>query len=398
MHWADEQDGFRIRNGIIRREGKNRIATLAIEPVHYFSGGEYKRIRTELVPHNGRFVPEGISLSIGPSGEAYFPEYKHSHLTIGMYDYKPGKWSQIVAFGDSLINGNIVEREAGDFIHQQIVHEKGRIKEQVIVAKNPDISGQFLMIGTRMDKPFAFRGQKKKHYLTPKGLWVFNGEAWDSAGKKVKVIQFVEEVDGAPMLFSGVRKEWLDKAEFPVTIDPTYSVQPDAAAGVDNYFWPDDHTPNGTSNYIYQGYWAIIGDGACYGAVYFDLSSIPAKSQVTSSTIYLWRYDGTDGTGVSLRRWTGSWDESSAWADMPTSDPTNIGGGDWDDQPNAMSVTAAAQNWIDGTWTNYGIRTNKGGPNYSGKSYYSSDHATAGTRPKFEVVYTVPSRNFTVVT
>jgi hypothetical protein len=196
----------------------------------------------------------------------------------------------------------------------------------------------------------------------------------------------------------------------------TFSVQPNATAGQDTYMYLGNATKNyGTGLYVATG----KGSSATYvyrTLIKFDLSSIPSNATVSSATLSLYYYFGTDGGGsntTKVYRQLKDWTESgSHWNNYKTDTAwTEAGGFHADDCEQTeigtvtisdityewknISLTASkVQEWIDGTLTNNGMllkatdETATNNHKYFRTSDYTDD---TSLRPKFEVVYTVPT-------
>ena len=180
---------------------------------------------------------------------------------------------------------------------------------------------------------------------------------------------------------------WLATAVYPVTIDPTTTIQPDATAGKDTYVWSsaaDANYGSGTSLNVWDG-----GTSVAETLIQFDLSSIPREIQ--SAKLYLYKSNTTNAHTCQIHEITASWDESTVtWDNQPAHSDTVNG---------AISVIAAvgwvlssdltplAEGWR--TSPNYGVKitNDTGGSGYE-LTAYSSDYTTnTSLRPKLVVSY-----------
>ncbi|UCE25999.1 MAG: DNRLRE domain-containing protein [Candidatus Coatesbacteria bacterium] len=122
----------------------------------------------------------------------------------------------------------------------------------------------------------------------------------------------------------------------------------------DTWVWPGNG-PYGSSNELRTNnpsydQWIVIQ---------FDLSSIPDGSTVNYADLYCYRYEGwySGDTNCDLYRVTEEWDEYTlvdtiAHDDTYSYDNVNVG------TPNGwkvFDVTELVQEWLDGTYDNYGL-------------------------------------------
>ncbi len=156
-----------------------------------------------------------------------------------------------------------------------------------------------------------------------------------------------------------VDQAWLhsSKRVFPVQLDPTISIQPDLQ---DAYFHgnvPTDPGFHDSSGYIH------VGDSDAHydwGAVQFDLSSIPVNAKISSASLGLY-YEGhciatTNPCGgtthtIEAHRMTAAWSPSSQTQQLAY-DSTILSSLTMTLDSNfrwlSWDVTATAQNWYSG--------------------------------------------------
>lgn len=132
---------------------------------------------------------------------------------------------------------------------------------------------------------------------------------------------------------------------------------------------------------------------------HFDVSGIPSGSTIKSAKLYLYKVS-TNTNGhmhvFTLRRITAPWDsmtlthankpaQSARYGPYYAFGPTN----EW----NILDATQLVQEWIDGTYPNYGMCTS---PEVETSSTYtyrhnaawaSKEHATTGFRPYLLITY-----------
>lgn len=174
----------------------------------------------------------------------------------------------------------------------------------------------------------------------------------------------------------------------------TMTLQP-AAEGVDTQIVAGSATNNGSLTTM------ASTPGSAYGLLRFDLSTLPAGSHVTSATLSTYASAGSGTGSVALHRVMRDWTEAATWTTSDGSTAWSQAGGDvhatavastafagagtW----LAWDVTALADRWLKGSVPNQGVQI-RAGAGLSGLQLASSDHATAGNRPKLAVTFLPP--------
>lgn len=122
----------------------------------------------------------------------------------------------------------------------------------------------------------------------------------------------------------------------------------------------------------------------------YDLSGIPAGSQVNSATAWYYITAGDDNGPVNVHRVTSGWTEASAnWSNMSAnydsqalgSFPSQDDNGVW----VSVNLTSLVQAWVDGTTLNQGIMFVSTTSGVESK-YTSKEWSNASERPWMEVV------------
>lgn len=192
-----------------------------------------------------------------------------------------------------------------------------------------------------------------------------------------------------------------------VTLYPKAILQPGPSAGLDADLLGFDPTTNyGASDIFWVG---RVFAKPSRAVLQFDLSAIPAGASVVSAAISLPNdQNGVNGSmlPIEIHRNTASWNENTvtynnapafiAGAAATTSTANLYGWNDW-------SATALVQDWLNGTYPNYGVTVMSPTAESSltdwYREYYSSDHIlTSGSasliaeRPKLTITYTVGSQ------
>jgi hypothetical protein len=203
-------------------------------------------------------------------------------------------------------------------------------------------------------------------------------------------------------------------------VDPTLTLQPDAASGVDchiNSASPDQDNEVNTQ--------IGLGTASLRGLISFDLSSIPGAATVTSATLSFWRGSSWHN-GAHTITWhrilaanTG-WLEKASWnfadgsiagTDRWAGDAGGDGGADAGCSQSGTDFAAAVlcsrvvdaeplntqlDFVMDAAETGAMVGANHGMVGYANtgwqnKYIWSSDHVTPANRPRLVVNYTLPS-------
>jgi pimeloyl-ACP methyl ester carboxylesterase len=201
-------------------------------------------------------------------------------------------------------------------------------------------------------------------------------------------------------------------------VDPgdeiTLTIQPDGTAGVDTVLRSFQPTTNlGTNSNLGAGESNAIVD-IWRSAIKFNLSGIAAGSTIISATLSLYCHAEFSSNARTLRvyRLKRAWVETQAtWNIYSTGNSWSTAGGFHSDDceqtdigSRAFSATettgafkdftltaASVQAMISGgSWTNNGFLVKADTETDDMYQFYSSDHSTAGNRPKLVIVYTEP--------
>ena len=206
-----------------------------------------------------------------------------------------------------------------------------------------------------------------------------------------------------------IDSDWLDSAKYPVYIDPTIVLQPDATEGLDARMLAVVPNSNqGTFKWIAAYH---NGSNVQNTVILFDVSSIPAGSTINSAVLYLTvvsdysvPYD-RDPHRVLAGKVINNWQESEVtWNNRLTGVVWTNPGGDYSglyaDEGGAtygdtsLETASLVQEWVNGTSSNLGyhlrddIDWRAEGYEDSGGVYYSSDYSTASARPRLTINYT----------
>jgi|GEM_PF-1812764 len=181
---------------------------------------------------------------------------------------------------------------------------------------------------------------------------------------------------------------------YPIEIDPTVTIQPDASTGIDTFV----HSENPTANYGTDvGLFAGVYQGSALFETFikFNISSIPVNADVINASVILHviGVDDSNPYGFTAHEVTADWTESITWNTKPSYNASALCTVSIANPPSAQNVifdvTTAAKKWVNGTSPNYGVCIRSNFVN-SRKTFASSDHATSSLRPSFSLTYNMP--------
>jgi hypothetical protein len=134
----------------------------------------------------------------------------------------------------------------------------------------------------------------------------------------------------------------------------------------------------------------------------FDLAAIPANSNITTATLYLYEEQTQAGQTINLHRVTNSWNDSEVtWLQRMAGVPWSAPGGDYAGSSEAsfapdvanqyrqIDLTTVTQGWVDGTFANYGLLLRATGS--AGGVKFRSGDDNPNKQPQLCVSYSVGS-------
>lgn len=192
----------------------------------------------------------------------------------------------------------------------------------------------------------------------------------------------------------------------------TYSSQPDDTTGIDCFLYAITPTTNNNSTGIYMGEVNNAVGGYCTTLIKFDFSSIPSGASTSAASLQLTIIQDlcTNAPTMvfkhSLRAWgegTATWntyDGSNNWGTAGARNATTdygaelasltLGTGDTGNKTWTFS-TSEMDKYFNGTYTNNGWIGFSTVDNNDGYQFASSGYATSGSRPKFDMTYSLLS-------
>lgn len=175
----------------------------------------------------------------------------------------------------------------------------------------------------------------------------------------------------------------------------TYTLQPNASAGMDTYITKPSTQNRGTSNTL------NVDANDNFSLIKFDLSMFPVGSLPVSTTLSLFGSGGLGIGSINLYRLTNDWQEDTVnWPTRVGATTWNTPGGDFfsDKVTSAGAVTGAwvnfditdlASSWLTNRHPNYGVIMNMAA-GLGSINFASSDNSDATRRPKLTFNYLVP--------
>ncbi len=361
----------RARYGIhFDRGGGEILAEFTGKPCHYLDNGLWKPIDTALLPTaDGWYSSPHSDVVIHPDGRVRVRNSDYQQFT-GLPSAKAGRLD-----GDKIIR----EFPGGE---QHLIMKEDGFREEIHVFK-PTFPLERFIAKTTGKLPGKYRANP----IT----------AQDAEGN-------VYEFKGNMVEFGS----WLEKAIYPVVIDPDFVLQPAEAEAQDTYI--AIAAPNNqysTMNVInFRGY---LRADAIIGLLSFDLSSIPSGATVlsavlttqlvynqlrTSQIIYHRILSGNNGW-IEACTWNYAIPTTQAWAG---SAGALTSGTDYDPAALGTQIITAGDlsgsqynTSLDTTEVEYMISNNYGflGHYYEADvvTFASSNYGTASARPKLSITY-----------
>ncbi|MCD4733419.1 DNRLRE domain-containing protein [bacterium] len=174
----------------------------------------------------------------------------------------------------------------------------------------------------------------------------------------------------------------------------TVTFQPDATVGKDAhcYSWSsyplDGSGGYGSTSLLKSGWYSSHFDHR-FDVSYVEFTELD-DSQYQGATVVsatLWLYiDWSPGGVNNLGAANSEWDEDGInWNNRPGARPGIIDYCPGSDRWAQVDVTSYVQNWLDGTWENYGFLLGSFGGQET--RYVSSDHSDSSKHPKLVLEY-----------
>ena len=290
------------------------VANFSGAPCHYQdTDGLWKPIDTKLL-----LLPDGFYGS--PHSDVKI--HKDGRVKAGGYQQK----SALVAAKEGVVDGDKIVREFKFGTQYLYMKEDGFRQETVITRPPTTAEAKYLIASESGELPSKY----KRSDIT----------AVDADGA---VHEFVN---------LGQFKKWLDAAAYPVTIDPDFSVQPDATDGADTHItsWSAYRDFNYGIAINIQTY--PTGVDTNRSLIRFDISDIPSGATVSAGTLGLYQTTTQTGKTAKFHRALVQWYEGNK---NGAALDAGVDGSTWNYRNNNGSVAweggaggAAGSDWATG--------------------------------------------------
>ncbi len=208
----------------------------------------------------------------------------------------------------------------------------------------------------------------------------------------------IAPVDGGAYFTYDVSRDWLEDSArvWPVKVDPTITIYDISQKPCDDTYVSSAYptTQYSTSQELRAGYYDST-TGQNRSLVKFNLSSIPTYARIDSAEFKVFQfhtYYTNTATTTYFARPTSYWSHTYTWNNKPSytylGQQSVTGRNVWVSQGCGQTV----QNWIDGTWYNYGFmiyQSENGSQNTTHwRKFRSGEYGTTAYRPRLVVNYT----------
>ena len=421
----------RAKHGIHFDNGDGQVQALfSGAPCHYFDG-IWKPIDTKLIAIGSEYGAPGLKPRIKTDGTVRIDGTKYSQRStrIGIFNPATMKFTAIKTIPLGSLSTDKMIAESGVWRRELRLTETG-LTEEIIIASKPTNTGatinDWLVLETAVSG-VSF----KDGWLSDFELGEFKfppPSAHDAEGNVADCKRFARTISGVQYIYTGVSAEWMNKAVYPVVIDPDFSI------GDTNYgdtVLCGGHTTRQTYNY------GAIALSEAYAAtsdrvlLRFDLTSVASGSTCTVSTLKLyharksedsrlatytaysiaaantdwiegtqsdalaasgspcWNARKADGSGGVTDAWAGSAGLSTSGTDYEETALGSVqsaGNADLGTENFIDLTTTRVGGWFGSPNTNYGILIIQSG--YAANQGFGlSENTTSGYRPVLSVTY-----------
>ncbi|MCW5876894.1 MAG: hypothetical protein KIS85_08430 [Anaerolineales bacterium] len=402
----------RARYGLhLRRAGRGRLARLSGAPVHYFDAASrsWQEIDTRLQarPDGGLGAPGlpfhlsldgGVAVEGRAGGE---PLHRHKAWRVGAW--AGGRFAELARLGSGAVEGERLVRTAGAFQHV-ITLLPGGLREELVIAELPPASGQEDLLVVESLLPRGGFAEGWLHEAGREGLHFPAGWAQDASGRRLPLMRWVQAVEGAQRLYSGVPFAWLAEADFPVVLDPDIDITGHTADGwIQGSNAATSDAQNAAGIDITVGGRNISGAPHVWrGYLKFDTSSLGIGAEVEQANLklYIFSLQNHVGWTMYLRQYNWSANDpfssatrEAAWDGLFAAGNTAVIASSANQAGTFVTSPDLPTGWVDvqgntyyGLWCSqeaYAYPNNQGGLH----QYASANHGTAAWRPLLMLEY-----------
>lgn len=400
---------FEIAPGVAR-------AVITGAPQYFREGGEWRALDMTLrADETGWLGAPGSGIRIRTNGETNVLGGRHQQRTTSVGLLDKGVYVPLHDLPVGQKRGSRLIREVGLFRHESVLIERG-IKEQLIILDKPAISGDGLL-----GYVSEVRGNSPAHKMKQQDIRDYPdellppGNAEDANGNRISFERHFLKMSGVDIVFNGIPVAELEKATFPVVVDPEINVTGETVDGYVRGYASGYSAARATSTdydvssdlFVGQALESAIPRYYVFRSfMKFDLGSLGHETTVLVATIGL-----TRSTTFSINQ---EFDVQVVKADWSASDPLTSG-----NKENAYdgclsgSADVVWKNTVDvevgqkhfsppidlehltfGTEAYYGLRSSRdkagNAPTVNGDEYIriaSANHSTSAYRPELMIDY-----------
>lgn len=194
-------------------------------PLHYQDGDKWLPIDTDLVDRGDRWAAPGCPVWLENGGKAHLGETGYGQQTskAGLFTENTRNFIPSINIPPGQHKGDQLEATGNGWVHSLRVTENG-LCETLTLTKKPAVltGGDWFMLETRVDGLNLTEGWLDEsivahgaHFPTPK--------AHDANGRGAPARRFVKKTGAITHIYTGVPVSWLEKAAYPVEIDPDFA-------------------------------------------------------------------------------------------------------------------------------------------------------------------------------
>ncbi|MBQ6282303.1 MAG: DNRLRE domain-containing protein [Bacilli bacterium] len=316
----------------LREDGTVKVC-LYNEDIHYLKNDKYVEIDNTLIEQDDFYVNKSNSYSVKFNKKEtnnlleieqdnYYLKLKLLNSKIDKIDINKYLFKYL-----NILNGIDIE--------YKLIN--GKIKENIVINDKSSIDQKIVF---NVDTNLKLNLKEDKSIIASKDdNEIFRFEAPFMIDNKTNeccdIFYNIDEKDGQYLLELNVNKDWLNKAEYPVIIDPTIILDNQSTSVKDTYIYPGDtNISRGSLSYFKIGVEKVNGvDVPNRALIKFNLPPLSTGDQVVSAQLNLTGYEtnfpASDFKHVvfALHPITTDWNESTAnWNNMNSNYESRIEG------------------------------------------------------------------------